>query len=239
MRSKLKLIGLLFVLGVILFLAWAYYPTLTTPGVPLAFKIEGALGSKLNLRDAGASINQCAGFDALPVDKLWRASGFFSGWGCERINHPDVIYSLNYSDSENKRYYCRSEDGFKIGESFQHETLSDLEFLETWKTKKSMAEAGCAFITRALSDVQSGKRVLLHCEAGRDRTGAVTALIAAWLLEDDGYLTDAEIQAIECDYRKSASLSHDKYGRIERLLKEIRGRGGVRRFIADTCGVGF
>lgn len=239
MRSKLRLFYLLVILSLLSFLVWAYYPTLLTPGAPLTFKIEGALDSKLNLRDAGASINQCAGAESLPVDKLWRASGFFSGWDCSRVGNPDVIYSLNYSDAENRRYYCRKSDGLMIGQSFQHENLNDLEFLETWETKKSMAESTCAFITHALTDIQSGKRVLIHCEAGRDRTGAVTALLSAWILEQDGPLNDAEIQAIECDYRKSESLSAEKYGRISRLLTELRERGGIRKFIAETCGVGF
>jgi protein tyrosine/serine phosphatase len=100
-----------------------------------------------------------------------------------------------------------------------------------------MADATCSFIGDALNELQQGKRLLIHCEAGRDRTGAVTALLAGLLLEDDGNLSDAEIKAIECDYRKSASLNPSKYGRIESLLRELRQMGGVRRFIAERCGL--
>jgi hypothetical protein len=232
-KLKLGFLGLL-LLG---FVVWAYYPTWWTSGVPLTFKIEGALDSKLNLRDAGASINECLGTTVLPLDKVWRASGFFSGWGCDRVGNPDVIYSLNYSEDENRRYYCRGSDGFRIGRTFQRENLSDLEFLDTWNSKKTMADATCSFIGDALNELQQGKRLLIHCEAGRDRTGAVTALLAGLLLEDDGNLSDAEIKAIECDYRKSASLNPSKYGRIESLLRELRQMGGVRRFIAERCGL--
>ena len=234
-KFKSRLIIFSCVTALLLFLLWAYYPTLITEGVPLTFKIEGALDSKLNLRDAGASINECSGEAILPEGKIWRASGFFSGWACDRVGDPDVIYSLNYSDSENRRYYCRDDEKLRIGRTFQHEMLSDLEFLSTWETQAGMVKDSCAFFKSALSEIESGKRILMHCEAGRDRTGAMTALIAAWLLEQDGELSDAEIQAIECDYRKSASLSSDKYGRITNFLEVIRSQGGVRQFIAARC----
>ena len=84
---------------VVAFCAWIYYPSLTTPGPPLTFKIEGVLDSKLNYRDAGASINECAHEKLLPEGRLLRSSGFFSGWSCDRVGSPDVIYSLNYSDA--------------------------------------------------------------------------------------------------------------------------------------------
>jgi hypothetical protein len=237
MKSWTKILGVFAMISVVGFLAWAYYPTVLTSGVPLAFKIEGAIDAKLNVRDVGASINQCAGIEALPVGKLWRASGFFSGWSCDRVGNPDVIYSLNYSDAENHRFYCRDNKGINIGRYFQHDELSDLEFLSTWETKKTMVRDACQFIVSALTELDSGKRVLLHCEAGRDRTGAVSALIAAWQIEEQGLLTDLQIQAIECDYRKSASLSMEKYGRIERLLKQIREQGGVRKFIGEHCKI--
>jgi hypothetical protein len=235
MKSRVRLVGLVIVLSLVGFLVWAYYPTIITPGSPLAFKIEGVLDSKLNTRDVGASINQCAGSAVLPENKIWRSSGFFSGWTCDRVGNPDVIYSLNFSDKENHRYYCRTPDGLKIGRYFQHEELSDLEFLSTWDTKKNMVHDACQFIMSALAEIESGKRILVHCEAGRDRTGAISALLAAWQLEEGGRLSDPQIQAIECDYRKSASLSSDKYGRVEGLLKQIRERGGVRNFIAERC----
>ena len=234
-RFKSRLLAISFGMAFVSFVIWAYYPTVITDGVPLTFKVEGALDSKLNLRDAGASINQCSGKKILPEGKIWRSSGFFSGWSCDRVGNPDVIYSLNYSDAENRRYYCRDHEELKIGRTFQHEMLSDLEFLSTWETQAGMVKDVCAFFKSGLSEIESGKRILMHCEAGRDRTGAMTALIAGWFLEQDGELTDAEIQAIECDYRKSSSLSSDKYGRITKFLEDIRSQGGVRRFIANKC----
>lgn len=236
MKSFLRYLGIACATSTVGFLAWAYYPTLLTPGAPLTFKIEGVIDSKLNFRDAGASINECAGAKILPDGQLLRASGFFSGWSCDRVGNPDAIYSLNYSDEKNQRYYCRANDGYKIGQAYQQSELSDLEFLETWNNKKEMVLPACEFLDAGIKNLSMGHKTLFHCEAGRDRTGAVIALLAAWELEAMGPLTDSQINAIECDYRKSKSLSPDKYGRIETLLKTLRYEGGVRRFLAEKCG---
>lgn len=231
-RKILTVFGLL----ILTFLGWAYYPTLVTPGVPLTFKIEGALDSKLNFRDAGASINQCAGAQILPEGKLLRASGFFSGWSCDRVGNPDQVFSLNYVEADHRRYYCRADDGYKIGVAYQRDELNDLEFMKTWDEHPEMVRDTCHFLHDGLDALKAGKSSLFHCEAGRDRTGAVIALLAAWELEADGSLSDQEIAAIECDYRKSKSLSPEKYGRVTNFLTTLRDRGGVRKFLAERCG---
>ena len=216
--------------------AWIYYPTFTVPGPPLVFKVEGALDSKLNFRDAGTSINQCAGQTILKEGLLFRSSGFFSGWSCDRVGNPDVIYSLNVSDAENRRYYCRGSDGYKIGTYFQRDELSDIEFIANWDRNREQVKQVCAFLRDGINQFDGGHKSLFHCEAGRDRTGAVIALIAAWELEADGNLSDAEIAAIECDYRKSKSLRADKYGRVDTFLRSIRDRGGIKVFLRSKCG---
>lgn len=214
---------------------WAYYPALTHPKVNLAFKVEGALDSKLNYRDAGRSINECLGSPVLPEGKLLRSSGFFSGWSCDRVGNPDVLYSLNYSQAEDKRFYCRGSDGIRIGTSFQVEEISDIEFLENWDLKPEQTRNVCAFIREGWKIFEAGKSMLYHCEAGRDRTGAVIAIMAAYYFEGLGPLTDAQIDAIECDYRKSKSLKSEKYGRISKMLYEMRSQGGVRSYLDRFC----
>ena len=221
---------------VVVVCAWVYYPSLMVPGPPLAFKIEGALDSKLNFRDAGASINECAHQKIMPEGLLLRSSGFFSGWSCDRVGNPNVIYSLNYSDAEHRRYYCRGDHGFNVGVTYQHQEFNDIEFVENWEKNPEQVRHVCEFLKDGISQFTSGKSSLFHCDAGRDRTGAVIALLAGWELEEKGKLSDQEIDAIECDYRKSKSLKPDKYGRIERLLKTLRSRGGVRVFLAERCG---
>jgi Tyrosine phosphatase family len=230
------------ILGVLLaflvgFACWAYYPTFTTPGIPLVFKIEGALDSKINFRDAGKSINECAGTKLLPENILFRASGFFSGWSCDNVGNPDVIYSLNFSDRENRRYFCRDASGFNIGVSYQHIELSDIEFLSNWEQSSEQVKHVCHFLKDGIENLKLKKKTLYQCDAGRDRTGAVIALLAAYELESAGIITDQQIAAIECDYRKSKSLKPEKYGRIAKLLKELRSRGGVRRFLNERCSV--
>lgn len=216
--------------------AWAYIPTFTAGEPRLVFHWEGAVQEKLNFRDAGKSINTCAGRELLPEGVMLRASGFFSGWSCDRVGNPGKIYSLNYSDAENRRYYCRGADGILVGEYFQHDELSDLEFIQTWDHHRDFVQAACEYLKRGIDHVDANERFLYQCDAGRDRTGALTALLAGSILERKGPLTDDMIEAIECDYRKSASLKPYKYGRIKTLLTVLRSQyGGVRGFLHDRC----
>jgi hypothetical protein len=214
---------------------WAYGPALTNTGAHLTFKPEGFIEEKLNYRDAGASINDCGDQKHLPVGKLLRASEYFSGWSCSRVGHPDVIYSLNFVESEGDQFYCRSDDGLVVGRHFQSVEISDIEMFDSWDQKPQQTRDVCQFLLRARADMRAGQRVLIHCEAGRDRTGAVVALLAAMDMELHGPLTDQQIAAIECDYRKSKSLKSYKYGRVSSMLQKMRQRGGVTQFLAAKC----
>lgn len=226
-----------------IFLGWMYYPNLLNPGPHLAFKVEGFLQDKINFRDTGASINACAGKKIMPEGRLFRASSFFSGWSCDKVGQPDVIYSLNYSDAENQRYYCRGSssrsDGFNVGRFFQKHEISDIEFLSTWDRNPEQVRSVCRFLEDGLKELKNNRKILVHCEAGRDRTGAVSALIAAYELEGNGQLSNDQIEALECDYQKSKSLVPEKYGRIKSLLESLRAQGGVRSFVKSRCGLSF
>ena len=114
--------------------------------------------------------------------------------------------------------------------------MSDIEFLGNWSKNPEQVRSVCQFLDDGIKQVRKGKKILLHCDAGRDRTGAVVALMAAYELEARGPLSDQAIRAIECDYRKSKSLKSEKYGRIQKLLEELRTSGGVRQFLHNQCG---
>lgn len=217
------------------FVFWAYYPNIVTQDSGLVFKVEGALEAKLNFRDAGASINECAGRKLMPEQKIYRASSFFSGWPCDKVGNPDVIYSLNGFISSGRHYYCRGPDGYKVGVTYQQEELNDLEFLETWHSQPKMVAAVCNVLQAQIENQVRAQKSLFHCDAGRDRTGAVVALLAAYELEMDGILSEEEISAIECDYRKSASLDPQKFGRIQKFLNEVKSPNGVRKFLSSMC----
>jgi hypothetical protein len=217
-------------------LLWAYEPALRRPGQGLVFAWEGVLDSKLNFRDAGASINACLGRRVVPEGVLFRAAGYFSGWSCERVGSPHLILSLNFVAAEGQRHYCRTTDGIVVGRSFQEKELADLELVETWDRDAAAVHAVCQSLDAAQAALVDGKRVLVQCSAGRDRTGAVVALLTALYMERVGELNDQGIRAIECDYRKTKSLVPERYGRVAGFVGSIQKSGGVERFLQKRCG---
>lgn len=236
-RSRtLRTIGLLVILtlvGLSLLAARKLWESRSN-GIPLAIRWEGAWHD-YNTRDVGLSINQCLGETFLATDVLQRANGWFSGWSCAAVGSPDVLFSLNFDPARDERYYCRDGDHNKIGQSFDHGlALKDLEFLASWQdpTMRSMA---CDYLKASFEALASGQKVLVHCDAGRDRTGTYAALVTALAAEERGLLTPRIVDAIECDYRKTKSLSVDKYGRMERFIQEIQKTGGVRHFLMSQC----
>lgn len=229
-----KVVGASILVVLLVILAWAYYPLLFDRS--LTFKWEGALERNINFRDAGASINECIGREVLPEQRLLRSSRFYSGWSCDAVGNPDQIFSLDTYPEDGRRFYCRVDSGRLVGQSFQTVQLSDLEFEETWENHPAFVTATCKNISEILKVLAHGKRALIHCDAGRDRTGAVTALVAAYLVEEQMELNEVVIQGIECDYRKSRSLKPYKYGRVEAFLKNIvEKHGSVRAFLVKQC----
>jgi hypothetical protein len=205
------------------------------PG-PLAVRWEGAVNDR-NERDLGASLDACLGEPRFRAGVVTRAAQWFSGWSCSGVGDPDVILSLNYKPGQFERYYCRADGKNRVGlVSGAAKELNDLEFLETWDDPVQR-DAACWYLHQGIDALAAGKRVLVHCDAGRDRTGTVAALLAAAAFESIGPLDERALDAIECDYRKSESLVPEKYGRMKTFLGKLHDSGGATGLLTRTCGI--
>jgi hypothetical protein len=225
-------------IGLSLYFGWIKIRSLTVPddGEPLAVRWEGFYHDQ-NFRDVGLSLNTCLGGDHFRAGVLMRSAGWFSGWDCELVGTPDVIFSLNYAPTRQERYFCQRGDEKVIGRHYNPAVqLNNLEFSESWQDD-AMRQAACDFTRAILEAIAAGRRVLIHCDAGRDRTGAMAGLIAAMAAERQGQLGRRIIAAAECDYRKTRSLVPEKFGRIEDWLKQLQREGGVVGFLRETCGL--
>jgi protein tyrosine/serine phosphatase len=81
-------------------------------------------------------------------------------------------------------------------------------------------------IVEALRSVPAGQGALIHCHAGKDRTGIVCTLIHL--------LSGAEKEVVFIDYLASES---DTYAHnLEIVLKIIENEGGIRKYLIN-CGV--
>jgi hypothetical protein len=211
-----------------LYIARIYYASLD-PGHDLNVKLEGFV-IDWNFRDAGASFNTCAGAPRLREGRLFRAAVWFSGWSCSSVGNPDVIYTLNFKPDHPREYFCRAPEGNRIGRHFNTKAeLNDLELGQTW-------DDACGFFADSFAHLAKGERVLVHCDAGRDRTGTYAALIEALVSEARAPLDEAAYAAIECDYRRSASLVPEKYGRMQRFLTDVTAKdGSVKSFLVRQC----
>ena len=166
-----------------------------------------------------------------------RSATWFSGWGCSKVGSPDVIYSLNFSPERNERYFCQKGDNKKIGRYFNFDKqLSDLEILDQWNDPQ-IKGATCGFIKDIFVSVLEDQKTLFHCDAGRDRTGAIAALLSAIVAESTKDLDSRMIGAIECDYQKTKSLDEEKHGRMGYFITQIIRQGGVNNFVSKNCNI--
>ncbi len=203
--------------------------------IPLAIRWEGLVISH-NSRDVGASANDCLGKPSFRPGRLMRANGWFSGWSCSSVGDPDVIYSLNHNPVRNEVYFCRGDGKNLLGRYFNDDiVLYDLEFAKTWEDPV-MRRAACGFFNDSFAELAAGKKILVHCDAGRDRTGTYAALLLALTAEARGQLDPAMLDAIECDYRKTRSLTPEKFGRMKAFVEDLARKGGVKKFFVDQCG---
>jgi hypothetical protein len=233
-----KLLAVL-LLAFILFLAWIKIRGLDSKQpLPLAIRWEGLYLQK-NFRDVGESINSCLGKELIKPDLILRANGWFSGWDCDTVGNPETIYSLNHDPDQAELYYCWNQRTKhpNIGRFYNPEIkLDDLEFPETWKNEV-MSTAACRFFDEIFTSIIASKRILIHCNAGRDRTGTYSALLSALAFEAADKLDALALDAIECDYRKTESLIQEKYGRMRNLIRQLQDKGGIKQFFQQQCKI--
>ncbi|MDP7195564.1 MAG: tyrosine-protein phosphatase, partial [SAR202 cluster bacterium] len=233
----LSSLGLVLVF-ILMIMAWAKFKSLGEEDneQPLAIRYEGFYHD-MNHRDLGQSINNCLEEDIFKKDVVHRSAVWFSGWSCSKIGDPDVIFSLNYSPIKKERFFCHEPEEKIIGKYFNDEiVLNDLEFISNWEDEKIRIPT-CLFYENILIDIIAGKKVLIHCDAGRDRSGAISALLIAMASEKSGLLDERMINAIECDYRKTESLIKDKYGRMSNFIINLINGGGVNEFLIQKCNL--
>ena len=203
---------------------------------PLAIRWEGFYHD-MNHRDIGQSINDCLGEKIFNENVFHRSAGWFSGWSCSRVGNPDEIFSLNYSPIKKERFFCHESEDKIIGKFFNDEiVLNDLEFISNWEDEKIRIPT-CLFYENILIDIIADKKVLIHCDAGRDRSGAISAVLIAMASEKAGLLDERMISAIECDYRKTESLIEEKYGRMSNFIRNLINGGGVNEFLIQKCNL--
>ena len=203
---------------------------------PLAIRYEGFYHD-MNHRDLGLSINDCLDEEIFKNNVVHRSAGWFSGWSCSKVGDPDVIFSLNYSPINKERFFCHESEEKIIGKFFNDEiVLNDLEFISNWENEKIRIPT-CLFYEIILLDIIAEKKVLIHCDAGRDRSGAISALLMAMASEKAGLLDERMISAIECDYRKTESLIEEKYGRMSNFIRNLINGGGVNEFLIQQCNL--
>ena len=219
-------------------MAWAKFKSLGEEDneQPLAIRYEGFYHD-MNHRDLGQSINNCLEEDIFKKDVVHRSAVWFSGWSCSKVGDPDVIFSLNYSPINKERFFCHEPEEKIIGKFFNDEiVLNDLEFISNWENEKIRIPT-CLFYENILLDIIAEKKVLIHCDAGRDRSGAISALLIAMASENAGLLDERMISAIECDYRKTESLIEEKYGRMSNFIRNLINGGGVNEFLIQKCNL--
>ena len=238
MKKWIRIALVLLLLLIVSYAGWIKFRSydIRDGGPPLAVRWEGFYHD-MNFRDIGTSINQCLGKKIFREGLLFRSAGWFSGWNCEKVGNPQVIYSLNYSPEKKERYFCQSEDGKVIGRYFNPEIkLNNLESLRSWVDEETRI-AVCGFLKDIFISILDERKTLLHCDAGRDRTGTLSALLVALVAEESGRLDSEMLDAIECDYRKTKSLTPDKYGRMKDFIQSLQAMGGVSTYIEQTCNI--
>ncbi len=242
-----------FIVKILSSLRWSNWYLLAIPLVYLGYhayqneqpgyrlEIEGLVKDH-NYRDVGDSLNECLQKSYIDFrfaeNKVSRANKWFSGWSCDNVGNPEMIVSFNYQPKKDWKYYCEQDNGERLvgyHANFDFE-INDIENLSTWNDKKTR-EVVCAQLKVIIGMVIDDRKTLFHCEAGRDRSGAVAGILGAAAYEGSGHKIDYRfLEALECDYRKSSSLKAYKYGRIGNfIMAAIEKEGSFNNFLKNQC----
>ncbi len=225
-----------------LFGIWFYKATYLDDGLHVEW--EGAL-AQLNFRDVGASINHCYEQESEPGFRfnngvLLRANKFFSGWPCRWVGDPDEIFSLNHRAGKSWAYFCVKENSKVLAShsSYSKPEIVHLETLEDWEDATKNGPI-CNVMAQVLTTMSASRSALVHCDAGRDRTGALAAMLSALVIEaHQGSIHAGDLAAIECDYRRSQTLAREKWGMMATLLTDVKFKtGSIQRFLASRCNL--
>lgn len=95
----------------------------------------------------------------------------------------------------------------------------------------------CHYFLSAFTDLSQKNSFLSHCDVGRDRIGDFIAMLIVILLEGTPFYTPEIIDALECDYEKTPSLSSEKVGHIKNFLIEMKAQNGLKKFIQNRCHI--
>lgn len=225
-------------LGILAVLLGCFY-VYKSHGFRFYFPIEGPY-LDINFRDLGASVNECSGGSSLKVkeNRIFRSSGFFSGQACSKVGNPVQIISLNYGEHNSSEYYCVQDNGdLLIGQHYSvGDDLDNIETLKSWNNP-AFTRAFCLAYYDALTNIIEQRRLLIHCDAGRDRTGAFSILLLSTLREaifQSKYAAEFG-PALECDYDKSATLIAKKHPRMRLKIKEWDQKGGPLSLVTKAC----
>jgi protein tyrosine/serine phosphatase len=88
-----------------------------------------------------------------------------------------------------------------------------------------------------MMSVLTDGRTLIHCDAGRDRTGWMSALLSMIVFESYNKADEGALDAVECDYRKTDSLKEYKYGRMAAFFRKITESSSVADFLQTECNI--
>jgi len=215
----------------------AYYTGSFGHREPHLRKFWEGVAIDLNHRDVGQSLNACLGSNTFATGEIQRSNRYFSGWSCNKVGNPETIVQLNFEMKRQEISYCTRPDGDVVAEHFnQGFEIKDIEDFEQWNDP-GVRTALCQSVALALRSIAEGKNVLVHCDVGRDRTGAFSALLAATLADMQQKLDDKVVDAIECDYEKTKKLEGWKKGHMKAFVNDLKSHyGGPVSFLREKCG---
>ena len=159
-----------------------------------------------SLRDVGETINIICGDEIMAENKLFRGGTVNELFDASEL--PDVSCILNLRRGPDKEFK---------GHKQIH--IPAIDTIENYKTANRQVKNWANRVLSSLSDEIFP--VLIHCTAGKDRTGVITALILLAI----GIENDAIIE----EYLQTQ-------GAIEsNIIQAIEGIGEPKNYIIDSC----